>query len=222
MKDKNTTLVSEEMNEVMGAMPAWGMRWGSLMLFLAILLLLAIAAFIRYPDYIYGAVTITPLHTSTDVLLPAGKTITRFFVKDQEVISQHQPLFLTGDKDTIYAPAPGTIQLQSAATSGPARILTIFPAHPRYQAAVTLPAAGAGRIQLHQPVTIRLNDYPEKEFGSITGTVLSRPDNNRVEVALDREGKTNYDQQLHIDKAISGTAAIAVNDQSLLRRFIPL
>lgn len=221
MKDKNTTLVSEEMNEVMGAMPAWGMRWGSLMLFLAILLLLAIAGFIRYPDYIYGAVTITPLETPADVVLPAGKTITRFFVKDQQVISRHQPLFLT-NQDTIYAPASGTIQLQSAATKGPARILTIFPAHPRYQAAVTLPATGAGRIQLHQSVTIRLNDYPDHEFGSITGTVLSRPDNNRIEVVLDREGKTNFDQQLHISKAITGTAAIAVNDQSLLRRFIRL
>jgi len=54
------SLVSDEMNEVLGATPHWITRWGSLLLFGAVALLLLVSAFIKYPDVINGSIQIDP------------------------------------------------------------------------------------------------------------------------------------------------------------------
>lgn len=70
------SLVSDEMNEVLGATPHWITRWGSLLLFGAVALLLLVAAFIKYPDVINGTIEISPQqgqsYTATALVPAAG------------------------------------------------------------------------------------------------------------------------------------------------------
>jgi hypothetical protein len=63
------------MSEVLGATPHWITRWGSLLLFGAVVLLLLVSAFIKYPDVISGRIGIVPQqgqsYTAT-MLVPAA------------------------------------------------------------------------------------------------------------------------------------------------------
>ena len=52
-------LRSEEVQELMGQVPAWIVRWGATLLFLIILLLLAGSACFRYPEVVTGTMTLT-------------------------------------------------------------------------------------------------------------------------------------------------------------------
>ena len=54
MKDEgmNIELRSEEVQEVMGQIPAWIVRWGITLLFLVVVALLVGSCFFKYPDVI--------------------------------------------------------------------------------------------------------------------------------------------------------------------------
>ena len=50
MEGKEIELRSEEVQEVMGQIPAWIVRWGITILFIVVLALLVGSYFFRYPD----------------------------------------------------------------------------------------------------------------------------------------------------------------------------
>lgn len=145
------------MNEVLGATPPWITRWGSLLLFGAVALLLLVSVFIRYPDVIRGSVEIIP-----------GQ-------------GQH------------------------------------------YTATVWVPAAGSGKIQAGQPVIISLDSYPQAEFGSISGKVVSRPlpaagRQVKLLVQLDNNFVTSHHKKLDLYKQEQGRAEIITSRERLIRR----
>jgi len=52
---KDIELRSEEVQEVMGQIPAWIVRWGITLLFLVVVALLVGSCFFKYPDVITAA-----------------------------------------------------------------------------------------------------------------------------------------------------------------------
>jgi HlyD family secretion protein len=52
-------LRSEEVQEVMGAIPVWILRWGITILFLVVLVLVIGSCFFKYPDVIVSEMTLT-------------------------------------------------------------------------------------------------------------------------------------------------------------------
>ncbi len=52
-------LRSEEVQEIMGQMPGWALRWGITGVLVAVVLLLLASWFIRYPDTIDARVVLT-------------------------------------------------------------------------------------------------------------------------------------------------------------------
>lgn len=96
---------------------------------------------------------------------------------------------------------------------------------------VLLPANGAGKIKIGSKVTIKLDDYPYMEYGSVEGIVknisriaqLQKTGQNQintylVEVALPNELLTNYGKKLKYKPDISGVADIVVNERRLIER----
>lgn len=59
MPEKDIELRSEEVQEVMGHMPSWILRWGITLFFVIILTLLIGSFFFRYPDTITATMTLT-------------------------------------------------------------------------------------------------------------------------------------------------------------------
>jgi multidrug resistance efflux pump len=94
-----------------------------------------------------------------------------------------------------------------------------------------LPASGAGKVKIGSKVSIKLENYPYLEFGSIAGRVKSisliNQEYKSGENSLDAylvlidlpEGlKTNYGETLDFKYEIGGQADIIVNDRRLIER----
>ena len=89
-----------------------------------------------------------------------------------------------------------------------------------------LPASGAGKVIQGQQVRVRLQNYPDHEFGYVLGQV------NGISHIPTEEGKyfveivfpdglhTNYDRQLPLSQQMLGTAEIIIQDKRLIERFI--
>ncbi|MDR1518410.1 MAG: HlyD family secretion protein [Dysgonamonadaceae bacterium] len=96
---------------------------------------------------------------------------------------------------------------------------------------VLLPATGAGKVENNSRVTVKLDNYPYMEYGSVDGRVssislLSQPQKageNIIEtylIVIDFPSglTTNYGKQLDFRYEISGTADIIVKERRLIER----
>lgn len=94
------------------------------------------------------------------------------------------------------------------------------------QGAMLIPPNKAGKIVPGQKVMIRLSNYPDEEFGVITGEVTSistLPDkdgNYRVDIQLPEELTTNYGKRLPVGRELQGTGEIITTNYRLIERFI--
>lgn len=106
-------------------------------------------------------------------------------------------------------------------------VLIILPQNPDIPIGrALLPASGAGKVEVGQKVYVRLDNYPDKEYGILTGIVnnISEiPDNESnyfVEIKFPNGLKTNYHKTLPLSKQMVGTAQIIVDDKRLIENII--
>ena len=89
-----------------------------------------------------------------------------------------------------------------------------------------LPTQGAGKVKIGQRVNVRINNYPDQEFGYLLGkveSISSVPTTEGfyvVEVSFPNGMQTNYGKTLPIVQQIFGHADIITEDLRLLERFI--
>lgn len=89
-----------------------------------------------------------------------------------------------------------------------------------------LPMQGAGKVRVGQRAIIRLDGFPEQEFGFLEGKVTSiSPVPNEegkfvVEIIPTQGLKTHYGKILPVMKVMTGTAEIVTEEHSLLERLI--
>lgn len=105
-------------------------------------------------------------------------------------------------------------------------VFTVLPAGqdiPRGKA--MLPVQGAGKVSEGQRVNVRLNNFPDQEFGYLIGNVASIssvPTDDGlyvVEIIFPKGMKTNYDRTLPITRQMQGVAEIITEDLRLIERF---
>ena len=87
-------------------------------------------------------------------------------------------------------------------------------------------ALNSGKIKMGQTVNIRLDNYPDREFGIIKGTIKA------ISLTPDKDGKllinieipnglqTSYKKQLTFQQEMSGTGDIITQDLRLLERLL--
>jgi len=110
-------------------------------------------------------------------------------------------------------------------------IFGIVPEETNIIGQVLLPSAGAGKVKLGSKVTVKLDNYPYIEFGSIEGVVgsislLSQPQRTAqnpletylIVVDLPQGLITNYGKTLDFQFEIGGTADIIVKERRLIER----
>lgn len=91
-KLKDIELRSEEVQEVLSAVPHWMIRWGSLLFLVLLLMVLALSWFIKYPDIIASeAIITTEIPPQKEYARITGNLDT-LFVVDNESVSKGQPL----------------------------------------------------------------------------------------------------------------------------------
>ncbi|RED45663.1 HlyD family secretion protein [Seonamhaeicola aphaedonensis] len=104
-------------------------------------------------------------------------------------------------------------------------VFTISPENvPYYLAKLRTPKTNAGKIRIGQQVKIKLNDYPDYEFGVLQGQVLrisnvSNTDGTYVvDVRISKDLKTTYDKHIDFKQDMQGTADIITEDLRLIER----
>jgi multidrug resistance efflux pump len=82
---------------------------------------------------------------------------------------------------------------------------------------------GAGKIKTGQIVRIRLDDYPAKEFGLLSGKVrtvslVAQAGQQLVTVGLEYPLKTSYGRRIEFKQEMTGQALIITDDRRLIDR----
>ncbi len=107
MSDKldDIALRSEEVQEILTAVPNWMIRWGSLLLFFLLLMLLIISWVIKYPDTIVAQATVTTYVPPQKVYSNITARITAIVVEDGQEVVRNQPLAIlenTADYKSVF------------------------------------------------------------------------------------------------------------------------
>ncbi|NRS89757.1 multidrug resistance efflux pump [Flavobacterium sp. 7E] len=95
-----------------------------------------------------------------------------------------------------------------------------------YIGKVKAPAQNSGKIKIGQQVNIRLANFPNREFGMLTGKVKNIslvPDidgNLLLDISLPKNLKTNYNKTIPFQQEMTGSAEIITEDLRLLERVL--
>lgn len=79
---------STEVQEIMGFIPHWLIRWGITLFFAVILVLLAGSWFFKYPDIIRSSIVVTTLDPPATVVARSSGKIRDLFVKDNQEVKE--------------------------------------------------------------------------------------------------------------------------------------
>lgn len=139
-------------------------------------------------------------------------------------------------KYVVTSPIDGTLEYlgfwreNSFVRSGDA-LYSVMPDKNEIVGEVVIPAFGAGKVELGQPVNVKLHNFPYDEFGTIQGEVSSisqltsitqTKDGNvetyQVTVLFPNGSLTNYGERLNLNFETKGTAEIITKDKKLIAR----
>lgn len=121
------------------------------------------------------------------------------------------------------------LQLWSAnqTVNGGDNVFAIIPTkESSYIGKVKASAQNSGKIKVGQKVNIRLANYPDREFGIITGNIKAislTPDkegNLLIDVSLPNGLATSYKKQILFQQEMAGTSDIVTEDLRLIERLL--
>ena len=98
------TIYSEEIQEIMGRIPGWVIRWGLTVFFFLFLLVLGIAWFVRYPETISAPIVLTTLNPPADLIARSSNKIEHILVEDGCSVKKNDViavLYNTGDFHSV-------------------------------------------------------------------------------------------------------------------------
>ena len=155
----------------------------------------------------------------------------------QSLVSQLQ----TGIQDwqlnyALRTPIDGKITfskywIENQNVSGGEEVFTVIPTNSTSEiiGKASLPIARSGKVKVGQKVNIRLENFPDNEFGILRGVVKNislvpfqngQTANYTVEISLLEGLTTTYKKELPYLQNMQGQADIITEDISLLERFI--
>ena len=105
-------------------------------------------------------------------------------------------------------------------------MFTIIPnENTSYIAKLKTPAQNSGKIKIGQSVNIKLENYPDTEFGVLNGRIKNMsliPDKEGfyiIDVLLPKKMMTSYNKEIDFKQEMRGTAEIITEDLRLIERF---
>jgi multidrug efflux pump subunit AcrA (membrane-fusion protein) len=83
---------SDDMQDIITAVPAWILRWGITLFFIIIVLLLSLSAFIRYPDIVKTQLKITSPDMPKQVVPKITGKLVKLLINNNDIVKADQPL----------------------------------------------------------------------------------------------------------------------------------
>jgi HlyD family secretion protein len=90
----NVEIRSEELDEILSAMPGGLLRWGISGVFLTLMVLLGVSWYIAYPDVVTGRIALTTLTPPVRLVARTGGEVARVFAADGARVRAGDPLVL--------------------------------------------------------------------------------------------------------------------------------
>ena len=94
MAEENNTfeLRSEEVQDILTKVPHWMIRWGTVLIFVIIVLLFFVSWFIKYPDVVNTEIVITTNIPPEKIVSKSSGRIEAILVKDKTIVSRNTTL----------------------------------------------------------------------------------------------------------------------------------
>ncbi|MFT4202397.1 MAG: hypothetical protein QM610_00650 [Chitinophagaceae bacterium] len=226
---------SEEMEEIIGIVPHWIIRWGIAVLFLVAILGLVISNIIKYPETVNCSVTVMSKDQPGKVNLKKNdpNMVFRFLVDDGSVVKPGDTLLTvtnqaTGKVSPTITPMSGTIYFTTGNSQADALNQTIWVVPPSSLPVVKINYSdlGAGNVKVGQEVKISLDDFPENEYGFVTGKVqkilpMQIQDSHEAVIAVDSNQLiTSLKKKLPVLPIMKGNGEIHLSNKSIFRRIV--
>ncbi|ADB36943.1 hypothetical protein [Spirosoma linguale] len=222
---------SDEMQEIIGHVPHWLIRWGNVVIFAVIALLLLTAHTVRYPDVIMAQALINARDQPQKVtwFISDPNVTYRPNIRDGQQVRLGDTLISEVDRSRklvtpVRALVSGRTYLLKGVDNNPkAFMLLVVPPVTQYEVQLKLPLKGAGKVNAGQRVLIRLDAYPSNEFGFLEGQIVnmvpvSLDNHYRANVKLTRGLITNMGNILPVQPLLQGTAEIMLDNKRLTQR----
>ncbi|WP_298904463.1 HlyD family efflux transporter periplasmic adaptor subunit [uncultured Psychroserpens sp.] len=92
MPDNNIELRSEQVQDILDAIPNWMILWGNTLIMLLIIMLLCISWFVKYPDIINANAVVTTEIPSQKIYGKVTGKLNALLVSDNQEVGKSQPL----------------------------------------------------------------------------------------------------------------------------------
>ncbi len=89
---KNLKIRSEEIQEILGQVPQWIIRYGTIVILFVLFLLIVGAALLKYPDVINARVILTTENPPADLTANSSAKIKHIYVSDKQKVDSNQVL----------------------------------------------------------------------------------------------------------------------------------
>lgn len=226
----NFELRSEEIQEIIGHVPHWIVRWGISVIVSVFLIFIFCSYFVRFPDTFETKVMINSKEQPSKLGWYKSDGLEyQPVVKDSQRVNRGDTLLVennltTRKKQYFTASIGGQVFIVKGIENNPRKnIMVIYPPISGYNVQLSIPMKGAGKAKKGQNVLIRLDNYPSEEFGFVEGQIISLVpvmiDNYyRAEVKLTNGLTTNMGVKLPLQHFLLGSAEIILEEKNLFQR----
>ncbi|KPL15012.1 MAG: hypothetical protein AMS23_08795 [Bacteroides sp. SM1_62] len=91
-KDQKIEIRSEEVQDILGQVPSWIVRWGTVVILATILVIIAGSMIFRYPDIKRAEILVTTENPPANLIARTDGQIERIFVDDSQFVKINTPL----------------------------------------------------------------------------------------------------------------------------------
>ncbi|MCF6402943.1 HlyD family efflux transporter periplasmic adaptor subunit [Chitinophaga filiformis] len=237
MPENNQSLEirSNEMEEVVGNIPTWIIRWGITVLFAVAVLGLLIANMVRYPDMLQATVLMQSENQPGKVTIRRTDENANFkfnyLVKNGDQVVPGDTLLTRYDPKTAQSyytitPMEGKIYITKGIDQKNTldEIIWVVPKSSRAEIKVKYNSKRAGNVKVGQSVRIELSDFPSNEYGFLEGTIASilpvQMDGEHLAYVELNQKKiiTSEQKEIPILPVMEGSAEIVLSDRSIFQR----
>lgn len=227
----NSPVPSDELQEIIGYVPRWITRWGITVIGGVFVLLLLLTSFIQFPESITAKMVITPRVPpfalswyQTDF-----NTTYHLKVKQSQFVKAGDTLLLEVNAKektvtTVTSPVSGKVHLSRGRESNPkAQLLAVVPETVQFEGQLLLTEQGRGKVNAGQKVLIRLDAYPESEFGQLEGSIktifpVQFDKKYRATVTFPEKLVTNTGKVIPTQAQMEGSAEVITDNKKLIYR----
>ncbi len=224
---------SEDMEEIVGRIPHWIVRWGLTVFFIVAVVAIFVSSQIRFHD----TLSVTAILQAKEQ--PGKVTVSRhlpeqefhFMVKDGDLVEAGDTLLVQYDvKENksvpMITPMNGTIYISKGIDESNTldQIIWVVPQATGVEVKIRYGDKGAGNIKPGQSIRIALRDYPPSEYGYLDGYVASVlpiqvGEFQQANITLKNDGiMTDRGHIIAIRPMMQGDGEILLNERSILGR----